>query len=235
MRPHLILSSQETPDQSGNEARRGSRSRASRCRYILQWPADEHFVFRLATVAFFNAAFLRYQRPESDCSRWASESDALDQLAEEHFRDEIRKALQTKAQFPKQVRSIFYQPTMPRAFASWMDLADTPTQAHWLVARATNLGLGAHLWIDDLDEQLANTFKTLVETEKFISTRLSDWETIDLDPDSVTPRFSVNDLKGRVITLQGWRLMGLVFELSRWLFVAADSRLGAGGAEPGVG
>ena len=29
--------------------------------------------------------------------------------------------------------------------------------------------------------------------------------------------------------------MGLVFELSRWLFFAADSRLGAGGAAPDVG
>ncbi len=39
--------------------------------------------------------------------------------------------------------------------------------------------------------------------------------------------FSINDLKGWVITLQERRLLVLDFEVSRWLFFAADLLLGA--------
>jgi hypothetical protein len=159
---------------------------ADRCRFVLQMPRDAHFAFRVATVAFVNAALLRYKKPECDCARWVSESDALDQLVEEHFRDSIRESLKSEGMLSHLVRAIFYRPTLPRSFAPWMELADKPTQAHWLIARATNLGLGAHLWIDDLAERLQVMGSTLIKTEQFISTRLHDWEVNGINPDEIT-------------------------------------------------
>ena len=49
----------------------------------------------------------------------------------------------------------------------------------------------------------------------------------DVIIDDSPPRFSINDLNGGAITLQGGRLMGCGFEFSRGWCVAADFRLGA--------
>ena len=50
----------------------------------------------------------------------------------------------------------------------------------------------------------------------------------------VSPRFSVNDLKGRLITLQERRQLGWVLEFV-WARTDADWQPGAGGAERVVG